>query len=75
MKANEHPQLAPADPATVKCVEIECYLDDDRDVLDFIESDRDFKEFVESISVTEEQLAALMSTPDLSIPELRLRSR
>ena len=64
-----------ADHGAAKYVEVECVLDDGRDVLDFIENDRDFQDFIESISVTEEELAALITTPELTIDALRQRTR
>ena len=75
MKDFEHLPPPAADSAVVKCIEVECRLTDGRDVLDFIESDPDFRDFIESIALTEEELAALVSTPDLSIAEIRRRSK
>lgn len=36
-----------------------------------IEEDRDFLAFVTGISVTKEEIAAIVSMPDLSVPEVK----
>src|SRR5207248_7818898 len=39
------------------------------------ENSREFAEFIESISATPEELAAIVSTPELSIPEIKQQLR
>ena len=42
-----------------------------------VEDDHEFRDFIESITVTKEELAAIVSSPGYSIPEIRqcLRSK
>ena len=68
-------QAPVAERARVKALEVErTQLSDDCDVLDFMESDPDFLDFIESISLSEQEMAEFISSPDLSIVELRRRS-
>jgi hypothetical protein len=40
-----------------------------------VEDDPEFRDFLESITVTKEELAAIVSSPGYSIPEIRQRLR
>ena len=40
-----------------------------------VEDDYEFRDFIESITVTKEELAAIISSPEHSIPEIRQRLR
>ena len=39
------------------------------------QSDREFRDFIESILVTHEELAAIVSMPELSIPQVKRHLR
>ena len=54
-------KIPPADPVQPSSVDVE--------------DDYEFRDFIDSVTVTKEELAAIVSSPGYSIPEIRQRLR